>query len=154
MLTGITGFILLGYIAGLVVGAVTITDMAASPRSAWRNTGRRRRKFEAAVIASWFIFGWGAVLAGIIWFAGNARSQIRISYFGHQDTDQIESFVSWAEIEEDPIIPQAPRRIDFARTPEKPMATETLEEIDLVDPPTIGKAEIDISEEHAVQKRG
>ena len=85
MLTGITGFIALGYLAGLVVGAATIADMAALPRSAWRNTGRRRRNSEFLVVASWFILGWGAVLVAIIWFAGNARTQVRISFFDHSD---------------------------------------------------------------------
>lgn len=98
VLRGITGFIILGYVAGLVVGGATIADMAASPRSAWRNTGRRRRNSEAIVVVSWFILGWGAVLAGIIWFAGNARTQVRLAYLDRQDSEHHD--LAGAELEE------------------------------------------------------
>ena len=91
MFRGIAGFIALGYVVGLIVSAATIADMAASPRSAWRNTGRRRRNSEAVVVVSWFILGWGAVLAGIIWFAGNARTQVRLP----TSTDKIQSIMIW-----------------------------------------------------------
>ena len=117
VLTGIAGFIALGYVAGLVVGAATIADMAASPRSAWRNTGRRRRNSEAIVVVSWFILGWGAVLAGIIWFAGNARTQVRLAYFDRQDSEHHDLVA--VELEEGLILkaPQTPRRVEFAETP-------------------------------------
>lgn len=117
MLTGIAGFISLGYVVGLIVLAATIADMAASPRSAWRNTGRRRRNSEAIVVISWFILGWGAVLAGIIWFAGNARTQVRIAYFDRQDSEQHDSeqqdLVAGARLK----APQTPRRVEFVETP-------------------------------------
>ena len=127
MLTGVAGFIALGYIAGLIVAAATIADMAASPRSAWRNTGRRRRNSEAIVVVSWFILGWGAVLAGIIWFAGNARTQVRLAYFDRQDSEQQDSEQHdseqhdsvAAELEEGARLkaPQTPRRVEFVETP-------------------------------------
>ena len=122
MLTGIAGFIALGYIAGLIVSAATIADMAASPRSAWRNTGRRRRNSEAIVVVSWFILGWGAVLAGIIWFAGNARTQVRLAYFDRHDSEQHDSEqhdLVAAELEDGARLkaPQTPRRVEFVETP-------------------------------------
>ena len=117
MLTGIAGFIALGYVVGLVVLAATIADMATSPRSAWRNTGRRRRNSEAIVVVSWFILGWGAVLAGIIWFAGNARTQVRLAYVDRQDSEHHDLVA--VELEEGLILkaPQTPRRVEFAETP-------------------------------------
>lgn len=117
MLTGIAGFIALGYVVGLIVLAATIADMATSPRSAWRNTGRRRRNSEAIVVVSWFILGWGAVLAGIIWFAGNARTQVRLAYVDRQDSEHHDLVA--VELEEGLILkaPQTPRRVEFAETP-------------------------------------
>ena len=122
MLTGIAGFIALGYVVGLIVAAATIADMAASPRSAWRNTGRRRRNSEIIVVVSWFILGWGAVLAGIIWFAGNARTQVRLAYFDRHDSEQQDSEQQdsvAAELEEGARLkaPQTPRRVEFVETP-------------------------------------
>jgi len=117
VLTGIAGFIALGYVVGLIVLAATIADMATSPRSAWRNTGRRRRNSEAIVVVSWFILGWGAVLAGIIWFAGNARTQVRLAYVDRQDSEHHDLVA--VELEEGLILkaPQTPRRVEFAETP-------------------------------------
>ncbi len=122
MLTGIAGFIALGYVVGLIVSAATIADMAASPRSAWRITGRRRRNSEAIVVVSWFILGWGAVLAGIIWFAGNARTQVRLAYFDRQDSEHQDSEhhdLVAAELEEGAILKdlETPRRVEFVETP-------------------------------------
>ena len=151
MLTGVAGFIALGYIAGLIVAAATIADMAASPRSAWRNTGRRRRNSEAIVVVSWFILGWGAVLAGIIWFAGNARTQVRIAYFDRHDSEQHDSEhqdsehhdLVAAELEEGAILKdlQTPRRVEFVETP----ATRSQDDVvgDLAE-----VVEIDITEAH------
>ncbi len=162
VLTGITGFIALGYVAGLVVGAATIADMAASPRSAWRNTGRRRRNSEAMVVASWFILGWGAVLAGIFWFAGNARTQVRISYFDRQDSEQ-QDFdqldLGAAELEETPTLkaPQLARRMEFVQTAADPKEPNVATRIDLVEEPKMtapsseSVAEIDISEAYSTE---
>ena len=162
MLTGITGFIALGYVAGLVVGAATIADMAASPRSAWRNTGRRRRNSEAMVVVSWFILGWGAVLAGIFWFAGNARTQVRISYFDRQDSEQQDfeqhDLVA-AELAEAASLsaPQPARRVEFVQTASPSQETEVERRIDLVDEPETAepvvesKMEIDITEVHSAE---
>ena len=162
MLTGITGFIALGYVAGLVVGAATIADMAASPRSAWRNTGRRRRNSEAMVVVSWFILGWGAVLAGIFWFAGNARTQVRISYFDRQDSEQQDfeqhDLVA-AELAEAASLsaPQPAHRMEFVQTASPSQETEVERRIDLVDEPETAepvveiKMEIDITEVHSAE---
>jgi len=141
VLTGIAGFIALGYIAGLIVAAATIADMAASPRSAWRNTGRRRRNSEAVVVVSWFILGWGAVLAGIIWFAGNARTQVRISYFDRQDSEHHDLVA--AELEEGSTLkaPQTPRRVEFGETPAPRSRDDVVGDLAEV-------VEIDITEAH------
>ncbi len=146
MLTGVAGFIALGYIAGLIVAAATIADMAASPRSAWRNTGRRRRNSEAIVVVSWFILGWGAVLAGIIWFAGNARTQVRLAYFDRQDSEQQDSEQQdsvAAELEEGARLKarQTPRGVECVETP-APRSQD-----DVVGDPA-GVVEIDITEAH------
>lgn len=147
MLTGVAGFIALGYIAGLIVAAATIADMAASPRSAWRNTGRRRRNSEAIVVVSWFILGWGAVLAGIIWFAGNARTQVRIAYFDRQDSEQQDSEQQdsvAAELEEGARLkaPQTPRRVEFVETPAARSQDDVVGDLGEV-------VEIDISEAYS-----
>ena len=141
MLRGVAGFIALGYIAGLIVATATIADMAASPRSAWRNTGRRRRNSEAIVLVSWFIRGWGAVLAGIIWFAGNARTQVRIAYFDRQDSEQHDLVA--AELEEGARLkaPQTPRRVEFVETPAPRSQDDVLGDLGEV-------VEIDITEAH------
>ncbi|MEI6569954.1 MAG: hypothetical protein WCO36_00835 [Actinomycetes bacterium] len=141
MLTGIAGFIALGYVVGLIVSAATIADMAASPRSAWRNTGRRRRNSEAVVVVSWFILGWGAVLAGIIWFAGNARTQVRLAYFDRQDSEHQDSVA--VELEEGLILkaPQTPRRVEFAETPAPRSQDDVVGDLAEV-------VEIDITEAH------
>lgn len=141
MFRGIAGFIALGYVVGLIVLAATIADMAASPRSAWRNTGRRRRNSETIVVVSWFILGWGAVLAGVIWFAGNARTQVRLAYFDRQDSEHHDLVA--AELEEGSTLkaPQTPRRVEFAETP-APRSQD-----DVVGDPA-GVVEIDITEAH------
>lgn len=146
MLTGVAGFIALGYIAGLIVVAATIADMVASPRSAWRNTGRRRRNSEAIVVVSWFILGWGAVLAGIIWFAGNARTQVRLAYFDRQDSEHQDSEhhdLVAVELEEESTLkaPQTPRRVEFAETPAPRSQNDVVGDLAEV-------AEIDITEAH------
>ncbi|MEN9594957.1 MAG: hypothetical protein RLY23_1440 [Actinomycetota bacterium] len=146
MLTGIAGFIALGYVVGLIVSAATIADMAASPRSAWRNTGRRRRNSEAVVVVSWFILGWGAVLAGIIWFAGNARTQVRLAYFDRQDSEQQDSEhhdLVAAELEEGAILKdlQTPRRVEFVETPAPKSQDDVVGDLEEV-------VEIDITEAH------
>ncbi len=146
MLTGVAGFIALGYIAGLIVAAATIADMAASPRSAWRNTGRRRRNSEAIVVVSWFILGWGAVLAGIIWFAGNARTQVRRAYFDRQDSEQQDSEQQdsvAAELEEGARLKarQTPRGVEFVETPAPRSQDDVVGDLAEV-------VEIDITEAH------
>jgi hypothetical protein len=146
VLTGIAGFIALGYVVGLIVSAATIADMAASPRSAWRNTGRRRRNSEAVVVVSWFILGWGAVLAGIIWFAGNARTQVRLAYFDRQDSEQQDSEhhdLVAAELEEGAILKdlQTPRRVEFVETPAPKSQDDVVGDLEEV-------VEIDITEAH------
>ncbi len=146
MLTGIAGFIALGYVVGLIVLAATIADMAASPRSAWRNTGRRRRNSEAIVVVSWFILGWGAVLAGIIWFAGNARTQVRLAYFDRQDSEHQDSEhhdLVAAELEEGAILKdlQTPRRVEFVETPAPKSQDDVVGDLAEV-------VEIDITEAH------
>lgn len=146
MLTGIAGFIALGYVVGLIVSAATIADMAASPRSAWRNTGRRRRNSEAVVVVSWFILGWGAVLAGIIWFAGNARTQVRLAYFDRQDSEHQDSEhhdLVAAELEEGAILKdlQTPRRVEFVETPAPKSQDDVVGDLEEV-------VEIDITEAH------
>lgn len=77
VVVGVGGFILLGYLVGLPVAVFTLFDMASLPKGAWRTTGRRRRTWESIVALSWLALGWGAVLASIVWFAGEARNQIR-----------------------------------------------------------------------------
>ncbi len=119
------GFIALGYCVGLIVGAATIADMAGSSRSAWRNTGRRRRNAEASVVIAWLILGWGAVLAGIIWFAGNARTQVR-------------SFYSEADIRETPEISNPP-------TPPSNRKPESILEIDISEASSTGSPPPDSS---------
>jgi len=146
VLTGIAGFIALGYVVGLIVSAATIADMAASPRSAWRNTGRRRRNSEAVVVVSWFILGWGAVLAGIIWFAGNARTQVRLAYFDRQDSEHQDSEhhdLVAAELEEGAILKdlQTPRRVEFVETPAPKSQDDVVGDLEEV-------VEIDITEAH------
>jgi hypothetical protein len=141
VLTGVAGFIALGYVVGLIVLAATIADMAASPRSAWRNTGRRRRNSEAVVVVSWFILGWGAVLAGIIWFAGNARTQVRLAYFDRQDSEQQDSVA--AELEEGARLKarQTPRGVEFVETPAPRSQDDVVGDLAEV-------VEIDITEAH------
>lgn len=167
MLTGITGFIALGYLAGLVVGAATIADMAALPRGAWRSTGRRRRNSEYLVVASWFILGWGAVLAGIIWFAGNARTQVRISHFDHSDSDRDDldqSDFDEDEFDQDDFLEgdwvesktlearKPPREVAFAHTSAEPLEPKVRTQIDLVGearmatPRVEGDVELDLEE--------
>jgi hypothetical protein len=146
VLTGIAGFIALGYVVGLIVLAATIADMAASPRSAWRNTGRRRRNSETIVVVSWFILGWGAVLAGIIWFAGNARTQVRLAYFDRQDSEHQDSEhhdLVAAELEEGAILKdlQTPRRVEFVETPAPRSQDDVVGDLAEV-------VEIDITEAH------
>jgi len=120
--------------------------MAASPRSAWRNTGRRRRNSEAVVVVSWFILGWGAVLAGIIWFAGNARTQVRLAYFDRQDSEHQDSEhhdLVAAELEEGAILKdlQTPRRVEFVETPAPKSQDDVVGDLEEV-------VEIDITEAH------
>jgi len=120
--------------------------MAASPRSAWRNTGRRRRNSEAVVVVSWFMLGWGAVLAGIIWFAGNARTQVRLAYFDRQDSEHQDSEhhdLVAAELEEGAILKdlQTPRRVEFVETPAPKSQDDVVGDLEEV-------VEIDITEAH------
>jgi hypothetical protein len=87
---GVGGFILLGYLVGLPVAAFTLFDMRTLPKGAWRTTGRRRRTWESIVAVSWIALGWGAVLASIVWFAGEARNQIRQARMDHEAEREID----------------------------------------------------------------
>jgi hypothetical protein len=87
---GVGGFILLGYLIGFLVAGVTLFDMHSSPKGAWRTTGRRRRTWETIVGLSWLVLGWGAVLAAIVWFAGEARNQIRQAAIDHEAEREID----------------------------------------------------------------
>lgn len=87
---GVGGFILLGYLVGFPVAAFTIFDMRTLSRGAWRTTGRRRRNWETIVALSWLVLGWGAVLAAIVWFAGDARNQIRQARLDHEAEREID----------------------------------------------------------------
>ena len=87
---GVGGFILLGLIVGLPVAFVTVLDMRMASKGAWRSTGRRRRTWEAAVALSWLVLGWGAVLAAIVWFAGDARNQVRLAASDHEAEREID----------------------------------------------------------------
>jgi hypothetical protein len=77
VVVGVGGFIVLGYVVGFLVAAGTLFDMGSYSRSTWRTTGRRRRTWELCVVLGWVALGWGAVLVSIVWFAGEARNQVR-----------------------------------------------------------------------------
>ena len=89
-MVGVGGFIVLGYLVGLPVAAFTLLDMRSLPKGAWRTTGRRRRTWETAVALSWLVLGWGAVLGSIVWFAGEARNQIRQARMDHEAEREID----------------------------------------------------------------
>ena len=89
-MVGVSGFILLGYLVGLPVAAFTIFDMRTLSRGAWRTTGRRRRTWETIAALSWLVLGWGAVLVAIIWFAGDARNQVRQARADHEAEREID----------------------------------------------------------------
>lgn len=110
MFKGIAGFIAIGYICGLIVGVATIADMTGASRSAWRHTGLRRRSSVTVVIIAWFILGWGAVLAGIVWFAGSTRTRVWNSYFDRADSNRNHS-------EQESDAEPEPRQMDFVETP-------------------------------------
>ncbi len=76
-MTGILGFIILGYCLGILTAMVALVEISSLSRRAWRHTGRRRRSWQIALGLSWIAFGWGGVIATVVWFAGDARSQVR-----------------------------------------------------------------------------
>lgn len=77
--TGILGFVLLGYALGLIVGAAALLDVMRYPRSAWRHAGRRRRSAQARCFLGWLVLGWGGVLVGVLWFTGDTRRLVRLA---------------------------------------------------------------------------
>jgi hypothetical protein len=77
--TGLLGFVLLGYAVGLVVGGAAFLDVLRYPRSAWRRAGRRRRSAQARIFLGWLVLGWGGVLVGVLWFTGDARRLVRLA---------------------------------------------------------------------------
>jgi hypothetical protein len=87
---GVGGFIVLGYLVGLPVAVFTLLDMYSLPKGAWRITGRRRRTWLSIGAASWLVLGWGAVLASIVWFAGDARNQVRLARMDHEAEREID----------------------------------------------------------------
>lgn len=89
-MVGVGGFILLGYLVGFLVAGATLFDMHSFPKGAWRTTGRRRRTWESAAALSWVALGWGAVLAAIVWFAGEARNQVRQARLDHEAEREID----------------------------------------------------------------
>ena len=89
-MVGVGGFIVLGYVVGLPVVFLTVLDMRMASKGAWRTTGRRRRTWETAVGLSWLVLGWGAVLAAIVWFAGDARNQVRLAANDHEAEREID----------------------------------------------------------------
>ncbi len=93
-------------------------------------------------MVSWFILGWGAVLAGIIWFAGNARTQVRLAYFDRQDSEQQDSVA--AELEEGARLKarQTPRGVEFVETPAPRSQDDVVGDLGEV-------VEIDISEAYS-----
>ncbi len=76
-MTGILGFIILGYFLGVLAAMVALGEISSLSRRAWRHSGRRRRSWQIALGLSWIVFGWGGVIATVVWFAGDARSQVR-----------------------------------------------------------------------------
>lgn len=78
-MTGIVGFVLLGYAVGLVVGGAAYLEVLRYPRSAWRHAGRRRRSAQARIFLGWLVLGWGGVLVGVLWFTGDTRRLVRLA---------------------------------------------------------------------------
>ena len=76
-MTGVLGFIILGYCLGILAAMVALVEISSLSKRAWRHTGRRRRSWQIALGLSWIAFGWGGVIATVVWFAGDARSQVR-----------------------------------------------------------------------------
>lgn len=76
-MTGILGFIILGYFVGILAAMVALGEISSLSRRAWRHSGRRRRSWQISLCLSWIVFGWGGVIATVVWFAGDARSQVR-----------------------------------------------------------------------------
>jgi hypothetical protein len=76
-MTGILGFIILGYFLGILAAMVALGEISSLSRRAWRHSGRRRRSWQISLGLSWIVFGWGGVIATVVWFAGDARSQVR-----------------------------------------------------------------------------
>lgn len=76
-MTGILGFIILGYFLGILAAMIALGEISSLSRRAWRHSGRRRRSWQISLGLSWIVFGWGGVIATVVWFAGDARSQVR-----------------------------------------------------------------------------
>ena len=76
-MNGVLGFIVLGYCLGILAVMVALVEISSLSTRAWRHTGRRRRSWQIALGLSWIAFGWGGVMATVVWFAGDARTQVR-----------------------------------------------------------------------------
>ena len=68
----ITEFLILGYVIGIPLGALTIYDIGRLKRRAFRISGHHKMRWLGSAIAG-LITGWGALIVGVFWLLGNAR---------------------------------------------------------------------------------
>ena len=64
--------LIIGYVIGIPIGALTIYDMARLKRRAFRSSGHHKFRWIGWAIAGLFS-SWGALIIGLFWLLGNAR---------------------------------------------------------------------------------
>ena len=67
-----TRFLIIGYVIGIPLGALTIYDIGRLKRRAFRISGHHKMRWLGCAVVG-FLSGWGAVLVGTLWLLGNAR---------------------------------------------------------------------------------
>ena len=68
----ITQFLIIGYVIGIPLGALTIYDTARLKRRAFRMSGHHKLRWLGFAVAR-LITGWGTLIVGVFWLQGNAR---------------------------------------------------------------------------------
>jgi hypothetical protein len=71
------GFVILGYLLGLPVLLITLSDGRTISRRVWAAVGRRRSRWEQQLYVAYACGGWPAIALALSWRTGRLRHDLR-----------------------------------------------------------------------------
>jgi hypothetical protein len=73
----VLAFMLLGYLVGLPVLLLTLSDGRTISRRVWAACGRRRSRFEQQLYIAYACAGWPVIVMAASWRTGRLRHELR-----------------------------------------------------------------------------